>query len=183
VDKIKDDFPILDLDEKYLENLERIYPDTDNKISDLVFTLKKYILVEKGKNPIMESISEKVEKIVKQRQEKLKTAEEIYQDLRQFVLELIQSKQRRIQLNLNELEYNCLLILEDRLGKSDQLVDDVKALFKEINPLMFKGWSLKKSITKDIGQIVRKKLRKYKFKQEELNEIYDKIMEILKKFD
>ena len=48
---------------------------------------------------------------------------------------------------------------------------------------MFKGRSLKKSVTKNIGQVIRKKLRKYKLIQQELNEVYDKIIEMLKQFD
>ena len=98
-------------------------------------------------------------------------------------MELVDSKKPQLELDLEEVEYNSLLVLEEWLGKSEELVNEIKNIFDEIAPKMFKGWNLKKSVTKNIGQLVRRKLRKFKFKQEELNEIYDKIMGILKKFD
>lgn len=166
-----------------MEKLDQMYSDLDNKISDIAFTLKKYKLVDRGKNPIIESIVERVERLIQQRQENLRTAEEVYQELKQIIIELYDLKKRQIELDLDEQQYNSLLVLEEWLGKSESLVNEIKYVFAEISPKMFKGWILKKSVTKNIGQLVRKKLRKYKFKQEELNEIYDKIMDILKKFD
>ncbi|MHA1381467.1 MAG: hypothetical protein ACTSRG_24125 [Candidatus Helarchaeota archaeon] len=64
-------------------------------------------------------------------------------------------QKRKKKLRLRDLEYSTLLILEDSLRKEDYTLDLVRKIFQEIldASLMFKGWSLKKSVSKDIGKI------------------------------
>ncbi len=46
-----------------MENLEKIYPDRKDRISDMISTLEKFILDE-SKTPAEKSIVDKVERIV-----------------------------------------------------------------------------------------------------------------------
>ncbi|MHA1696656.1 MAG: type I restriction endonuclease subunit R [Candidatus Helarchaeota archaeon] len=183
IENLRNNFPILNINEKYLEKLDKIYSDINDKISDVAFALKKFILVERTRNPIYETILEKVERILQERKEKTKSNEQILTLLKEVVNQVNEIKKRKIALEMKDMEYNILLLLEDNLGKNDSLIDDVRKLFEKIAPLIFKGWSLKKRVTKDIGIIIRRQIRKYNLSHKQLDELYEKIIETLKKFD
>ncbi|MFQ6087527.1 MAG: type I restriction endonuclease subunit R [Candidatus Methanofastidiosia archaeon] len=183
IDELNKEFPILSLDEKYIEKLKETYPDLDSRISDMVFTLNKYILVDRTRNPIYESVADRVERILKSWRERKKTNQEIYEELENVIQEFNESGERQRKLGLTNLEYYTLIVLERILGKDERLTDDARRIIQDISPKMFKDWTLKKSVEKDIGRIIRKKIRKYKISIDKRDEIYDKIMETLKKSD
>jgi len=183
IDKIREDFPTISIDADYITKLEAKYDKLADKISDMVFALKKFMLVERTRNPIYETIVEKVDRILKERNEDRVSNEEFYNNLKGAIDGINEIDKRKIELELKNAQYATLLILEDKLGKSERLIDEIKSLFEDIGPSMFKGWSLKKSVEKEIGQIIRKKIRKYQFPNSNLDEVYDKIIDALKKSD
>jgi len=182
IDKIRKDFPIISLDEKYLEELEKAYPDLDNRISDMIFTLSKFVLVDRHRNPVYESVADKVERIVESWRKRQKEAEAIYQELKQVIGEFNQAGRRQRDLRLNNAEYYSLLILEKYFGKDEKLIKDTKTLIQNISGKMFKDWTLQKSVVKDIERTVRRYLRKYKISKNKRDEIHGKIMAVLKRF-
>ncbi|RLF24475.1 MAG: hypothetical protein DRN01_06935, partial [Thermoplasmata archaeon] len=178
--KIKEDFPILKLDENYLEKLEKTFPDLESRVSDMIFTLNKYILVDKSRNPIYESIADKVERIVKKWKERKTSIKETYENLRNIFHEIKESNKRKRELALSTPEYYTLVILERKLGESEGLVKSVRELNKEIQEKVFKGWSTKPSSLKEVGITVRRFLRKLPLSKGERDELYEQIIKILK---
>lgn len=183
IDRLRKDFPMFAIDIEYLKKLEKLSSSVEDKISDMTFALKKFILVERTRSPVYETILEKVERIIKERNEKLKSNEAVYDELKKIVNQINEMNKRKNELGMKDAEYSTLLLLEDVLGKNETLTNEVRSIFEEIFPKMFKGWSLKKSAIKDIGVIIRKKIRKYEIPSENLDEIYGKIIGTLKKFD
>lgn len=183
IDKIKKDFPIISLDEKYIEKVEKAYSDLESRISDIAFTLTKFVLVDRARNPIYESIADKVERILKNWEERKKANKDIYEELKQAIGEFNESGGRQKKLKLTNLEYYTLLILEKHLEKDEKLVEDAKELIQSISDKRFKGWTLQKSAVKDIGRTIRKSIRKYKISTTERDKIYEDIIKTLKKSD
>lgn len=178
--KIKEEFPILKLDENYLEKLENTFPDLESRVSDMIFTLNKYVLVDKYRNPIYESIADKVERIVRKWREREASLKETYENLENIFHEIKESNKRKRELALSTSEYYTLVILERKLGKSEKLIESVKELNKEIKGKVFKGWSTKPSSLKEVGIVVRRFLRKLPLSKEERDELHERIIKILK---
>ena len=163
----------------------------ESRISDIAFTLTKFVLVDRARNPIYESIADKVERILKNWEDRKKANDEIseefkketYGGLKKAINEYVDSGRRQKELKLLPIEYYILLILENNLGKDKKLIDDARELVCKIKDKRFKGWTLQKSAVKDIGIIVRKAIRKYKISTTERDKIYEDIIKTLKKSD
>jgi type I restriction enzyme R subunit len=183
IGKVKRDFPILNFDEKYIENLQKVYPDLEGRVSDMVFTLNKYVLVDKSRTPVYESIIDKVERIVKTWKERKVNIKELYKEAENVFKEINLLKRRQNELGLSNIQYYILTTLEKTLGKSEENIKNVKELTNEVQKTAFKGWSIQPSAVKEIGIIVRRYLRKQKISKEERDELYDKIIRILKESD
>lgn len=195
IDRIRKDFPIISLDEKYLEKIEKAYPDLESRISDMIFTLNKFVLVDRTRNPVYESVADRVEKIVKsweQRKKEVKASyyqrlrQETYEELKQAVEELNQAGRRQKELGLNNAEYYTLLVLEKSLGKDNKLIEHAKKIVQDVSGKIFKNWALQRSVVKDVEKIVRRGLRRYlkeyKLNKEKRDEIHGRVMAILKRF-
>jgi len=183
IDKINKEFPILSVDDNYLEKLEKIYPDIESRVSDMIFTLNKYVLVDKSRNPLYESIADRVERIVKNWKERKLAIKELYREAKSLSDEINAINRRQKGLGFSNTEYYVLTALENSLGKSDNLVEDVKELSKEIGKASFKGWSMQPSAVKEVGIVIRRYLRKKKISKEKRDELYGKIISVLKEFD
>ena len=183
IDKIKKNFPILCFDDKYIEKLEKLYPDLESRVSDMVFTLNKYILVDKSRSPVYESIADKVERIVKVWKERKVTIKELYKQTKAIFQEINFLNKRQKELGLSNMEYYMFTVLEKSLGSSSHLISDVKELSKKLQKVMFKGWSVQPSAVKDVGIIVRRYLRKQRISKEKRDELYEKIIKMLKELD
>ena len=179
IGKIRELFPAIVLDENYLENLKRTYPDLKERVYNMLFDLRKFIYVEKSKIPYLETIGERVSKILIELRERKTRIEEAYQRLSQIVTEVSEILRRRKELT--ERELSVLLPLERALGKSQQLVESVKALINELEKenLLFKGWNQKTETIKQVGLKVRAFLRKQKLPFEERDKLYNEIMKNL----
>ena len=51
MEKIRNDLPLISFDESYLKNLEEKFKSKEEKAANIVFTLNRFVLVEKNKNP------------------------------------------------------------------------------------------------------------------------------------
>jgi type I restriction enzyme R subunit len=183
IGKIRKDFPILEIDEGYLKNLEKTYSDMETRVSDMVFALHKYVLVDKARTPKYESLAGKVERIVRDWRERKVKITELYKDASQIIKQLNDIERRNKELGVSEKTYSVILLMESTLGKSDNLINEIKGLTGEIEKASFKGWSIQPTALKEVGIIVRKYLRKKNISKEKRDELHEKIVKIIKEFD
>jgi molecular chaperone DnaK (HSP70) len=94
-------------------------------------------------------------------------------------MEVNEIQKRREEFTGREL--SILLPLEKVVGKSQQLIDSVKSLVKELEKdgMFFQGWNQKTETIKKVGQKIRAFLRKQKLTYEEREQLYNEIMENL----
>jgi len=142
----------------------------------MIFDLRRFIYVEKSRIPYLETIGERVNRILREIKEKRMKIEEAYQELCQMIREVNEIQQRRKELTDRELA--IILPLEKAIGKSLPLVDSVKSLIKELERegRFFQGWNQKTEATKVVGRKIRSFLRKYIRSVEELDRLHDEIM-------
>ncbi|MEM3556076.1 MAG: HsdR family type I site-specific deoxyribonuclease [Candidatus Micrarchaeia archaeon] len=185
IEKLKRDLPIIEFDENYLNNLEEKVKEREEKAANLVFTINKFVLVDKYKNPVYESISEKAERILRLWKEKNKDIEKIYEEGKEILNEINSLSARQRELNLSNLEYSFLLTLEEKLGRSGELIGDVRKLSADLNKEMFPGWLLQQTARKEVERKIRLFLRRYinrGITYQEMDELYQKLVKNVRNY-
>jgi len=179
IGRIQQLFPTVTLDENYLDKLKQAYPDLNERVYNMIFDLRKFIYVEKSRTPYLETIGERVNKILREIKERKTKVEEAYQKLTQIITEVGEIQKRRKELTDREL--SILLPLEKTVGKSQQLTDSIKALINELEKegLLFQGWNQKTETIKKVGLKIRAFLRKQKLTFEEREQLFNEIMKNL----
>lgn len=77
VQNIQKDLPAIMFDENYLLNLEQKVKDTKEKAANIVFTLNRFVLTEKYKSPIYESLLDRVKRLMEMWRDRTKNYEEM----------------------------------------------------------------------------------------------------------
>lgn len=186
VENFTKDLPVITFDEDFLETLQKKVKSKKEKAANIVFTLNKYVLVEKAGNPVFENLSEKVGRLMDKWKAKNKDFERIYKDGTLILDEINQLHRRQKELGFNELDYSILTILEQKFGEDNQLISDVKELSDTFEKKRFPGWLTQKTALKDLEREVRRLLRKYvalnKINLSDIDKLSDKIIESVKNY-
>jgi len=179
IGQIQQLFPTITLNENYLNKLAQSYPDLNERVYNMIFDLRKFIYVEKSRTPYLETIGERVNKILREIKEKQTQLQEAYQKLVQIITEVNEIQKRRKELSDREL---CILLpLEKIVGKSQQLIESIKILVAELEKdrMLFPGWNQKTETTRKVGLKIRAFLRKQKLTFEEREQLFNEIMKNL----
>jgi len=186
LDEIQRQYPTIQFDANYLKNLEEKIKTKEEKAANILFTLNRFIIIDKHRNPIYETLTDRVERILKLWKEKTKDYEKIYNEAVQIVNEIQQLQTRQKQLAFTDLQYAILLTLEKTLPPTANLTQDVQELTALLQPYLFKGWQTQPTTRKTIERETRKYLRKY-IKQhgltlQQIDQLHQKIMEKVKTY-
>ena len=186
IENLEKSLPEIVFDENYLRKLEEKVKSKEEKAANIVFTLNKYVLVDKERNPVFISVADKVEQILKRWREKNKNYEEIYQEGIKIKKEIDKLKDRQKELGFTDLEYSLLLTMEKNLGKREKLIKDAKELSKILEKEMFNGWVLqqtaKKNVERELRSFLRKSIPRYGITYEQMNDLYGIIRENITKY-
>ena len=178
--------PSVVFDENYLESLEESLESKREKAANILFTLNKLVLVDRYRNPIYESLVERVERLLELWKERTKDYERIYTDGVKTIEEIHALTARKKQLQLSDLEYAILLELENRISDGDALVNMAKGLYAKLDKYLFNGWTNQITAQKEMEREIRKFVREIKVKQglsfSEMNELHEKIIENVKNY-
>lgn len=181
VSALEHGLPSVVFDEYYLASLERSLDSKKEKAANILFTLNKLVLVDRYKNPIYESLVERVERLLKLWKERTKDYERIYTDGVKTIEKIHALTERKKRLNLSDLEYAIVLELEKRISDGEALVTMAKGLYGKLDKYLFNGWmnqiTAQKEIEKEIRKFVREIKGKYGLTFSEMNELHEKISE------
>jgi type I restriction enzyme R subunit len=183
---IEKQYPTITFDANYLKNLQDKVKTKEEKAANILFTLNRFVIVDKQRNPIYETLTEKVERILKLWKEKTKDYEKIYTEGTQIIKEIAKLESRKTDLGFSDLQYSTLLTMEKTFGTDKNLTKDAQELTTFLQPHMFKGWQYQQTTRKTIEREIRKYLRKY-IKQHtislaDMEQIYQKIVESVKTY-
>jgi type I restriction enzyme R subunit len=185
IEKLEKELPAIAFDQDYLEALEERVKNRKEKAANILFTLNRLVLVERHRNPVYESLVEKVERLLEMWKEKTRDYEKVYTEGVQTVKAINGLLARQKSLSFSDLEYSMLLELEKRL-KSDDLATVVKDLSDRLRKHMFLGWSnqitAKKEVEREIRKFVRRMKAKFNLSLNEMNDLHGKIVENVKNY-
>uniref|UniRef100_A0A7C6AFM6 Type I restriction enzyme endonuclease subunit n=1 Tax=candidate division WOR-3 bacterium TaxID=2052148 RepID=A0A7C6AFM6_UNCW3 len=186
IDNLEKDLPVIKFDVDTLKNIEERVKSREEKAANILFTLQRFVLVDKQKNPIYESLTDRVQRLVDMWREKTKDYEKIYKE-GVSIFEAIQTMASRQQrLGLSDLEYALLLALENKLEVNEEFVNRVKILVGSLRYFMFSNWIMQPTACKNIEREVRKFVRglkkEYNLTIEEMNDIYNILMGQIKNY-
>jgi len=183
---IEKQYPTITFDANYLKNLQDKVRTKEEKAANILFTLNRFVIVDKQRNPIYETLTEKVERILKLWKEKTKDYEKIYTEGTQIIKEIAKLESRKTDLGFSDLQYSTLLTMEKTFGTDKNLTKDAQELITFLQPHMFKGWQYQQTTRKTIEREIRKYLRKYikqhKISLADMEQIYQKIVESVKTY-
>jgi len=79
---IEKQYPTIQFDADYLKNLQEKIKTKEEKAANILFTLNRFIIIDKHRNPMYETLIQKVERTLKLWKEKTKDYEKIYNQAR-----------------------------------------------------------------------------------------------------
>jgi type I restriction enzyme R subunit len=185
IEKLEKELPIISFDKEYLEALEEKIKNKKEKAANILFTLNRLVLVERHRNPVYESLVEKVERLLELWKEKTKDYEKIYIGGVKAITEINQLFSRQKTLNFSDLEYSLLLEIEKKF-KGDGFEKVVRELSKCLEKHMFFGWinqiTIKKEVEREIRKFVRGLKGKYNLSLDEMNDLHERLLENVKNY-
>lgn len=183
---IEKNLPEVTFDEKYLKELEEKIKSKKEKAANILFALNKLVLVEKHKNPVYESLVEKVERLLELWKEKTKDYTRIYLEARNIISEIGNLKNRQKALDFSDLQYSLLLVLEEKFGKEEELLNYIKNISNKLSDYLFPGWfnqpTEEKTVEREVRKFLRKLKREYEITLEEIDDLFLKFMEQIKNY-
>lgn len=186
IQNVDNNLPVIEFGSDYLRILEEKVINKREKAANIVFTLNRFVLVDRHQTPVYESLLERVENIIRAWKERSKDYEAIYRDGVAIIKEIQQLNAKRIQLGLSELEYSMYLKIESQWGEDPELLNNIHSLSEELKKSMFPGWISQVSAKKGIGQDIRRFTRKYGKQRgktiEEIDQLYLKLIESVKNY-
>ena len=186
IEKLEKDLPAIAFDEKYLEKLEEKIKSRKEKAANILFTLNRFILVDRHRNPIYESLAEKVERLLEMWREKTRDYKKIYEESLKIIKEKEDLSERQRALGFSNLEYSILLELERCIQKANDFVAIVRELSQSLEARLFAGWmqqaTAQKEVERDIRSFVRKLKGKFGLSFDEMNALHKKLADNVKNY-
>ncbi|TET80649.1 DUF3387 domain-containing protein [candidate division TA06 bacterium] len=187
IEEIERDLPTLSIDAESLRRLEQRIKSQKEKAASILFTLQRFVLVERGKNPIYETLSDRVQKLFELWREKTKDYQRIYSDASNLFQEVVALTDRQKALGFSRMEYGMLLTLEHEFGQNRAFVEDVRSLCAQLAKHLFPSWDIQTTVRKEVERVVRRFARSlkvsYNLTLERMDTIYKKLIEQVKNYD
>jgi len=186
IEKLETDLPQVTFDDRYLKALEEKIKSRKEKAANILFTLNRLVLVERHRNPIYESLVEKVERLLELWKEKTKDYERIYKEGVRAINEIKSLSERQKLLGMSSLVYSLLLALEEKFGREEELLKEVQDISDRLKNYMFPGWfnqpTVKKNVEREVRKFTRTLKGKYNMTWEEMDQLYKKLIERVKNY-
>jgi len=193
--EMSEELPQIAFDENYLKRMEEKVKSKEEKAANYVFALNKYVLVEKHRDSISETLAERVENIMKMWGEKNRDFEKIYGECVSVINEGERLTERKKKLMFSDLKYSLLLALEKNpdkgldkeMYKEEDIILEVNELYDSIKEHTFYGWISQKTARKKVERQVRRFTKRYiishNISRKKINEIYGDLIEKIESYE
>lgn len=186
IENLEKELPVIAFDDEYLEALEEKVKSRKEKAANILFTLNRLVLVERHRNPVYESLVEKVERLLELWKEKTRDYERIYIEGAETITEMYNRISRQRTLGFSNVEYSMLLELEKRLSKEEDFTMLVREFSEKLKKHMFTGWlsqtTAKKEVEREIRRFVRRIKGKYAISFDEMSTLHNKLTECVENY-
>jgi len=184
---IDEQYPKIEFDADYLINLQEKLKTKEEKAANILFTINRFVIIDKQRNPIYEGLAAKVERLLNLWKEKTKKFDKIYNEGAEIFQQIQARQARQKQLQFTNLQYAILLNIEKAIPNAGDLTQDTQELATLLQPYLFKGWQYQQTAKKAVEQETRKYLRRKYVSQNHLtladmNVLYGKIIDSVKSY-
>jgi len=177
VDKIRRDFPAVDVDEKFIKKVSEGKGGRD-EFSEILFGFRSY--VSRVVIPNKDDIVQKVDRIVEDWRKRDKAVEDLYGEFMPVVQGVVRSQKEKERLGISDAEYMLFNVLKGHFKRSDEaLLQILREMMDEIRPLIFAGWWEKKEATNDVSNKILLFLA-IKHKEVDAPKVRDELLEQLR---
>lgn len=151
IEKIDKTLPTLEIGPEYLKKLEKANYTEDQKVVELKQALTVYIRINLGTNPIYETLSQRLERIIKTR-DKTKMLEE----MEEIVEEINELDKQIAEKGITKEEHALLTAAQKHLPDADEkeLISFVRNLLSNVEANLFTGWQRKRTTINEVEKAV-----------------------------
>ncbi len=151
IDRIEVVLPTFEIDKHYLKALASKEYTREQKIMDMKRALEHHIRINLGTHPIYETLSQRLDRILKSRNQS-----QILAELETLVKEAAEIEEKTRQMGVTKEEYALLSVVKKHNPNvaEDELISFVKGLLKHVKTKTFSGWQKNRRVVKDIEQSV-----------------------------
>ena len=184
---IDEQYPTIEFDADYLINLQEKLKTKEEKAANILFTLNRFVIIDKQRNPVYEGLAAKVERLLNLWKEKTKEFDKIYNEGAEIFRQIQARQARQKQLQFSNLQYAILLNIEKAILNNGDLTKDTQELVTLLQPYLFKGWQYQQTAKKAVEQENRRYLRRKYVSQNqltlaEMDSLYKKIIDDVKSY-
>jgi type I restriction enzyme, R subunit len=184
---IDEQYPTIEFDADYLINLQEKLKTKEERAANILFTLNRFVIIDKQRNPIYEGLAAKVERLLNLWKEKTKKFDKIYNEGAEIFQQIQARQARQKQLQFTNLQYAILLNMEKAIPNHGDLTPDTQELAILLQPYLFKGWQYQQTAKKSVEQETRRYLRRKYVSQNqitltEMDALYEKIIDDVKSY-
>lgn len=153
IQKLDKALPSFEINRDYLKSLEREKLTREQRIMEMRQALEYHIKINVERNPVYESLGERLERIVK-----TKSQSQLESQLEQLTKEVAGIEKRAREMNINDEEFALFNTLRKYLpdAKDTEAVTFVRDLLTGVKAegRLFPGWQRKTSVTKEVQNVV-----------------------------
>ena len=148
VQRIKKDYPIIEINDEFLE---RVKKKEKRRIYDILFPVRNY-----ARKVGDEDLIARVERIVKDWNERRRDAGEVYREVLSLAEKVNEERKERERLRLSEKEYGVFKLLKSHATAANEreLVDATKAIMDIVKARTFPKWYEKSEVVQEIEREV-----------------------------
>ncbi len=158
IEKIDKEIPTFTIDTNYLANLDKRGYSKEQKIMEMKHALDYHIKINLETNPIYETLSQRLERILKTRD---KT--QLLYELENITKEILTIEEEAKRLGITKEEHALLTVLKKHTKKEEgELIDFTKDLLKDIKLDLFPGWHRKSKVVQSVQRkVFDKSMKKF----------------------
>jgi type I restriction enzyme R subunit len=175
-----EELPKLTLNKEYISRLEKLYSDDEKRSYNMLFTLRKFLSKKSG-NPLYETISEKIEKIINDWKNNKKEIKNEYKELKDLLNKVNEINDGEKNSGLMPPAYIAKVIMDNmninNAGMINKFNDEIK---KE--GWYFNGWNRKSDNKKALLRALNSLLIKNKLEKNVRSDIIDKVSKSYEKY-
>lgn len=180
IEGIEESLPIMEIDDEYMQKIEEKVENKKEKAANILFALNKLVLVDKQKNPIYESLIERVERLMEMWRERVKDYERIYQEETEIIKDINFLTLRQKELHFDDMEYAMLLSVKNSIEEEKGIEKDINELSPQLKKSMFPGWinqtTARKQVERELRRYTRRLKIKYTMSMEDMNKLFAKLV-------
>jgi hypothetical protein len=151
--EIDKSLPTFEIDANYLDKINKANYDTYYEVAELRQAVKHYIRINIDLNPVLESLSERLDRIVKG-----KDPEQVKIGLRELITEINRMEAELVEKGITREEHALIVVVQKQVTSvpESELIPFVKMLSKKLDqtPLLFKGWHTKSETRKEVQRLI-----------------------------